>query len=123
MTQKGDAFLGLNQFDAAKECYESLRTLGDNIAADRYLKKLNDAQEWDTYWQQDIVLLKVKAKSWTLGNKKWSLEKVPKCIEYEVSRKEIDSSLRNSSVFHLTFHCSEYEYPTDNKLPKIGDCF
>ena len=45
MTQKGDAFLGLNQFDAAKECYESLRTLGDNIAADRYLKKLNDAQE------------------------------------------------------------------------------
>ena len=47
MTQKGNAFLGLGQFDAAKESYESLRTLGDNAAADKYLKKLDDAQARD----------------------------------------------------------------------------
>ena len=47
MTQKGNAFLGLGQFDAAKESYESLRTLGDNTAADNYLKKLCDAQARD----------------------------------------------------------------------------
>ena len=32
-TQKGNAHLGLGQFDQAKECYESLRTLGENSAA------------------------------------------------------------------------------------------
>ena len=47
ITQKGNAHLGLGQFDEAKECYESLRTLGQNSAADRYLKKLSDAQERD----------------------------------------------------------------------------
>ena len=49
ITQKGNAFFGLGQFDAAKESYESLRTLGDNDTADSYLKKLNDAQERDAY--------------------------------------------------------------------------
>ena len=47
ITQKGNAHLGLGQFDEAKECYESLRTLGQNLAADQYLKKLSDAQERD----------------------------------------------------------------------------
>ena len=47
LTQKGNAYLGLGQFDAAKDCYETLRTLGDNNTADRYLKKLDDAQERD----------------------------------------------------------------------------
>ena len=47
ITQKGNAHLGLGQFDEAKECYESLRTLGQNSAADQYLKKLSDAQERD----------------------------------------------------------------------------
>ena len=46
-TQKGDAYLGLGQFDEAKECYESLRTLADNSAVDQYLKKLDEAQERD----------------------------------------------------------------------------
>ena len=41
--------MGLGQFDSAKECYETLRTLGDNTAADCYLKKLDDAQERDAY--------------------------------------------------------------------------
>ena len=45
ITQKGNAFLGLGQFDKAKECYEELRTLGDDTAADCYLKKLDDVQE------------------------------------------------------------------------------
>ena len=47
ITQKGNAFMGLGQFDAAKECYESLRTFGDNTTADSYLEKLDDAQERD----------------------------------------------------------------------------
>ena len=45
ITQKGNAHLGLGQFDEAKECYESLRPLGENSIADHYLKKLHEAQE------------------------------------------------------------------------------
>ena len=45
ITQKGNAHLDLGQFDEAKECYESLRTLGENSAANKYLKKLHEAQE------------------------------------------------------------------------------
>ena len=37
--------MGSGQFDEAKECYESLRELGENSAADQYLKKLYDTQE------------------------------------------------------------------------------
>ena len=62
ISQKGSAFLGLGQFDAAKECYESLRTLGDNATADSYLKKLDDVQERDAYNMQHIVLLKVSVQ-------------------------------------------------------------
>ena len=47
MTQKGNARLGLGQYDEAKECYESLRSLGQKSTADQYLKKLSDAQERD----------------------------------------------------------------------------
>ena len=43
--QKGNALLGLGQFDEAKEVYESLRSMGDSEAAEVNLKKLNDAQE------------------------------------------------------------------------------
>ena len=39
--------MGLGKFDEAKECYESLRELGENSAADQYLKKLHDIQEKD----------------------------------------------------------------------------
>ena len=39
--------MGLDQFDEARECYESLRTLGKNSTADQYLKELSDAQERD----------------------------------------------------------------------------
>ena len=42
--------MGLGQFDEAKKCYESLRTFGENSAADCYLKKLASAQERDTYF-------------------------------------------------------------------------
>jgi len=47
MLQKGNAHLALDQYNEAKECYESLRSLGENATADQYLKKLNDAQERD----------------------------------------------------------------------------
>ena len=47
--------LGLGQFDEAKECYESLRTLGDNTIADCCLKKVDDIQERDEYCLQHTV--------------------------------------------------------------------
>ena len=43
--QKGNALVGLDRFDEAKNCYESLRSLGEATAADDHLKKLNDIQE------------------------------------------------------------------------------
>ena len=45
ITQKGNALLGLGRFDEAKDCYESLRSLGEGTAADENLKKLHDIQE------------------------------------------------------------------------------
>ena len=45
ITEKGNAHLGLNQFDEAKKCYESLRELGETSSAENYLKKLAEAQE------------------------------------------------------------------------------
>ena len=47
ITQKGNALLGLERFDEAKECYESVRTLGENALADNLLKKLHDVQVTD----------------------------------------------------------------------------
>ena len=47
ITQKGNALLGLECFEEAKECYESLRSLGENESADNLLKKLHDVQETD----------------------------------------------------------------------------
>ena len=43
--QKGNALLSLSRFDEAKECYESLRTLGESTSADTHLKKLHDIQD------------------------------------------------------------------------------
>ena len=37
--------MGLGQFDEAKQCYESLRELGEKSSAENYLKKLAEAQE------------------------------------------------------------------------------
>ena len=47
ITQKGNALLGLEHFDEAKKCYESLRPLGENESADNLLKKLHDIQAKD----------------------------------------------------------------------------
>jgi len=47
ITQKGNALMGLGEFDAARECYESLRTFGESSTADSYLKKLAAAQAAD----------------------------------------------------------------------------
>ena len=46
--QKGNALLGLSRFEEAKECYESLRSLGENSSADTHLQKLHDVQERDS---------------------------------------------------------------------------
>ena len=45
ITEKGKALSGLSRFDEARECYESLRSLGENSLADDLLKKLHDLQE------------------------------------------------------------------------------
>ena len=50
MTQKGNALMGLGQFDEAKKCYESLSTFGEKRTANCYLKKLAAAQERDEYF-------------------------------------------------------------------------
>ena len=47
ITQKGNALLGLKRYDEAKECYESLRPLGENTSAENLLKKLHDVQVQD----------------------------------------------------------------------------
>ena len=47
ITQKGNALLGLERYDEAKECYESLRPLGENELADNLLRKLHDVQAND----------------------------------------------------------------------------
>ena len=43
--QKGNAFLGLGRFDEARICFESLRSHGEIILADKCLKKLDEIQE------------------------------------------------------------------------------
>ena len=43
--QKGNAFFGLNRFEEAKNCFESLRSLGENALAENFLKKIDDIQE------------------------------------------------------------------------------
>ena len=42
---KGNALFGLNRFDEARECYDSLRSLGKGASAETHLKKLHDAQD------------------------------------------------------------------------------
>ena len=47
ITEKGNALLGLKRFDEAIECYESLRVLGEDASAEKFLKKLHEVQETD----------------------------------------------------------------------------
>ena len=42
ITEKGNALLGLKRFDEAKECYESLRPLGEDASVEKLLKKETD---------------------------------------------------------------------------------
>ena len=56
ITEKGNALLGLKRFDEAKECYESLRPLGEDASAKKILKKLHEVQETD--FQSDFRQLK-----------------------------------------------------------------
>ena len=43
--EKGNAILGLDRFDDAKTCFESLCQLGESALAETYLKKLHDIQD------------------------------------------------------------------------------
>ena len=54
--------MGLGKFDEAKECYESLRELGENSAADKNLKKLHDIQEKDILHKLDRKFLEITIK-------------------------------------------------------------
>ena len=56
ITEKGNALLGLERFDKAKECYESLRSLGEGVSAENLLKKLHDVQETDFKVIVDMIL-------------------------------------------------------------------
>merc|ERR1711914_41201 len=56
ITEKGNALLGLKHFDEAKECYESLRPLGEDESAAKLLKKLHEVQETD--FQSDFRQIK-----------------------------------------------------------------
>ena len=47
IAEKGNALLELKRFDEAKECYESLRPLGEDESAEKLLKKLHNVQETD----------------------------------------------------------------------------
>jgi len=57
--QKGNALLGLgmSRFDAARECYDSLRSLGREASAELHLKKLHDAQ--DRISDPEIILIQI----------------------------------------------------------------
>ena len=55
-TQKGNAYLGLGQFDEAKECFELLRSFGEGSTADNYLKKVH-ASNWSMKKRGIIKLL------------------------------------------------------------------
>ena len=54
--QKGNALLSLGRFNEAKECYESLRSLGESTSADTYVKKLHDIQDKICYFSTDFNL-------------------------------------------------------------------
>ena len=56
ITVKGNALLSLRRFDAAKEVYESLRSLGENSSPDLLLKKLHDVQDRISLLNMAIVL-------------------------------------------------------------------
>ena len=45
ITQKSNALIGLGRLDEAKDLFESLRSLGENTAADDLLKRLHDIQD------------------------------------------------------------------------------
>jgi len=47
INEKGNALLGLKHFDEAKECYESLRSLGEDASVEKCLQKLHEVQETD----------------------------------------------------------------------------
>ena len=51
--------MGSGQFDEAKECYKSLRELGENSAADKNLAKLHDAQEKDILHRLTAKIIKI----------------------------------------------------------------
>ena len=128
ITQKGNALLGLGQFDEAKECYESLRELGENSAADKNLAKLHDAQEKDILHKLYNKIYIAKCCSWKLDQHKY-LDRYLK-ISFQnqqpshVKRRNIENkySVRFDANEHLVPSFS-FALPgtflTDNKRTKF----
>ena len=75
--QKGNALLGLGRFDEAKDCYESLRSLGDAALADACLKKLHDIQECDIIKHDFVKTM----------NSKNHIEQFPKPVSKPIKKK------------------------------------
>jgi len=88
ITQKGNALLGLGKFDEAKECYESLRELGENSTADQYLKKLHDIKEKDIRCFGRFLVYVNSADKLELYNRKISQNKFPKQTTKSCKKKK-----------------------------------
>ena len=84
--------MGLGQFDEAKQCYESLRELGEKSTAENYLKKLAEAQErvWYLYLT-DLYSCKINNKISSTeidktNNQAWRIDHMIWFISYETYR-------------------------------------
>ena len=86
-TQKGNAYLGLGQFDEATECFELLRSFGEGSTADSYLQKVSDAER------------KSQFKTQAPKNEN---EDVPKTVSHPNSRIEFKKSLPTYSIIAIT---------------------
>ena len=65
--------MGLGQYDEAKECYESLRSLGKTVSADCYLKKLDETKENKSKPFCTKQAAKPKKKNKKNRNRKWKI--------------------------------------------------
>ena len=117
ITQKGNAHLGLGQFDEAKECYESLRELGETSSSDLYLKKLAEAQErvWYLYFNLYSCKINNKISSTEIdktNNQAWRIDHIVWTNPYNYGINKINSSTILKPSFSLSLLRNLF---TDNK--------
>ena len=109
ITEKGNALLGLERFDEAKECYESLRSLGEDAFVENLLKKLRDIQETDI---QSHKILQQEAISQisSLVIKSIAM-KILKSFRNQCKRQQKSQNENKSEM-------TEYPRKTDNKIAR-----